>query len=262
MSTTNTYQGLNSEKNSSRVLQQPGGNSSNIFGHYEEESQRDNQMRRQRETQAVMSSNNQGNGGDGNVNFMENKDSFAANRDRSQGGGGAPFATSGSMVTAGYERPTAHQSVVGDDFITPKQQQAANKSRNQGHGAPFATGDNGPAPYQGQQVIGDDYQTPKQRQANNPNKSGNSFNNLFGDSEGGAMGSKTQGQVSTHNPVTWEAYSNFDAAKDGPKHRSRYENFADARTGTFNPITGQDTDGQKSSTKVANPPGGASSIQF
>ena len=40
-----------------RVLKAPGGGSSNIFGHYQEESDREEQMRRQRETQAVMQSN-------------------------------------------------------------------------------------------------------------------------------------------------------------------------------------------------------------
>ena len=38
--------------------------------------------------------------------------------------------------------------------------------RNQGSGAPFATGENNPAVSEPQQVVGDDYLSPKQRQAN------------------------------------------------------------------------------------------------
>ena len=38
--------------------------------------------------------------------------------------------------------------------------------RNQGSGAPFATGENNPSVSQPQQVVGDDYLSPKQRQAN------------------------------------------------------------------------------------------------
>lgn len=37
--------------------------------------------------------------------------------------------------------------------------------------------------------------------------------------------------VSTHNPVTWQAYSNYDAAQDHPQHRSRYEGHANAKAG-------------------------------
>ena len=54
---------------------------------------------------------------------------FFALVDRNHGAG-APFATSDSMISTGRaDRPAANQQVVGDDYMTPKQQQAANKSR-------------------------------------------------------------------------------------------------------------------------------------
>jgi len=39
-----------------RVLQAPGGGSSNIFGHYQQEAEREKMQRNQEETAAVMNS--------------------------------------------------------------------------------------------------------------------------------------------------------------------------------------------------------------
>ncbi|XP_067944172.1 uncharacterized protein [Watersipora subatra] len=225
MTTTNFYQGMASEKSSSRVLQAPGGDSNNIFGHYQAESEREKAERHQRDTQAVIQSVSNAGGANGEIThtYADNKDSFNANRQRNQGEG-TPFATNDNLISTGQPRVVQPQALPSD-HMSAKEAQAINRSRNQGHGAPFATGDSAPEKHVYPPEMVGNYQPPQQRQASNPNKAGNSFSNLFGDSDADSLHGKSKGK------------------------------------GTFNPITGEDHV-ENPSTKVMAPPGGKSSLQF